>query len=96
MDLMDDVDALYFLPLTEFTAARDALAKALKKSGQADEAQRVKALSKRSIKVSALSGRLTSSRKGDRHARHQSGHACGTKTPFRKLVWSVEKAISAN
>jgi hypothetical protein len=54
MDLMDDVDALYFLPLTEFTAARDALAKALKKSGQADEAQRVKALSKPSISAWAV------------------------------------------
>lgn len=51
---MDDVDALYSLPLTEFTAARDALAKALKKSGQADEAQRVKALAKPSISAWAV------------------------------------------
>ena len=49
-----DVDALYSLPLTEFTAARDALAKALKKSGQADEAQRVKALAKPSISAWAV------------------------------------------
>jgi hypothetical protein len=51
---LDDVDALYSLPLTEFTAARDALAKALKKSGQADEAQRVKALAKPSISAWAV------------------------------------------
>ena len=42
----DDVDALFRLPLAEFTAARNALAARLKKAGRADHAGEVKALSK--------------------------------------------------
>jgi len=41
-----DIDDLFQLPLAEFTAARNALAARLKKSGQIDEASRVKAMSK--------------------------------------------------
>jgi hypothetical protein len=41
-----DVDALFKLPSTEFTAARNALAAKLKKSGNAEEAERVKALTR--------------------------------------------------
>jgi hypothetical protein len=41
-----DIDALYKLPLSEFTAARNALAGRLKKAGRADDADRVKALNK--------------------------------------------------
>lgn len=48
-DLEDDVDALFRLPLPEFTAARNTLAARLKKSGRGDEAVRVKALIKPSI-----------------------------------------------
>src|SRR5258708_3851277 len=43
-DLEDDVDALFRLPLPEFTGARNTLAARLKKSGRGDEAFRVKAL----------------------------------------------------
>jgi hypothetical protein len=49
-----DIDALYKLPLTEFTASRNALAGRLKKSGRADEAERVKALSKPSVPAWAV------------------------------------------
>ena len=45
----DDLDGLFQLPLTEFTAARNALAERLKKAGRSDEADRVKALSKPTI-----------------------------------------------
>lgn len=41
-----DIDALFRLPVDEFTAARNALAVNLKKAGQADAAAQVKALSK--------------------------------------------------
>jgi hypothetical protein len=44
-----EVDALFQLPLMEFTAARNALAARLKKAGQADEAERVKSLAKPSV-----------------------------------------------
>jgi len=41
-----EIDALFRLPLDEFTAARNALANKLKAAGQADAAARVKALPK--------------------------------------------------
>jgi hypothetical protein len=42
----DEVDALFQLPLTEFTAARNALAGRLKKAGAAEQAETVKGLQK--------------------------------------------------
>ena len=50
----DDIDALFQLPLTEFTAARNALATRLKKAGDAEEAERVKALTKPSVPAWAV------------------------------------------
>jgi hypothetical protein len=41
-----DIDALYKLPLSEFTAARNALAGRLKKAARPEDADRVKALNK--------------------------------------------------
>jgi hypothetical protein len=49
-----DIDQLFVLPLEQFTAARNALAARLKKSGQADEAERVKALGKPSVSAWAV------------------------------------------
>ncbi len=53
-DLETDLDALFSLPLAEFTGARNALAALLKKSGRGDEAARVKALAKPSISAWAV------------------------------------------
>lgn len=53
-NLDDDVDALFRLPLPEFTVARNALAARLKKSGRGDEAVLVKALGKPSISAWAV------------------------------------------
>ena len=50
----DDIDALFQLPLTEFTAARNTLATRLKKAGDAEEAERVKALTKPSVPAWAV------------------------------------------
>ena len=50
----EDVDALFTLPLSEFTGARNALAARLKKAGQGDEANQVKALAKPSISAWAV------------------------------------------
>src|SRR5881398_1099579 len=47
--LNDDIDELFKAPLTEFIAARKALAARLKKNGFASEANGVKALTKPSI-----------------------------------------------
>ena len=46
MDDLPDLDSLFRLPLAEFTAARNALATHLTKSGQTEAAARVKALAK--------------------------------------------------
>ena len=52
--LEDDVDALFMLPLAEFTAARNTLAARLKQSGRGNEADRVKGLVKPSISAWAV------------------------------------------
>ncbi len=44
--MTSEIDALFELPLSEFTAARNALASRLKKGGRAVEAERVKAMPK--------------------------------------------------
>ena len=50
----DDIDALFQLPLAEFTAARNALATRLKKAGDAEGAERVKAMTKPSVPAWAV------------------------------------------
>ena len=52
--LKDEVDALFQLPLPEFTAARNALAARLKKAGQADAAAEVKSLQKPPVSAWAI------------------------------------------
>jgi hypothetical protein len=47
--LEDDIDALFKLPLAEFTGARNALAARLKKEGRRNDADRVKLLAKPSV-----------------------------------------------
>ena len=46
MDLSSDLDALFQLPLSEFTGARNALASRLQKSGRKEEAEQVRRLTK--------------------------------------------------
>jgi len=53
-DLEADIDALFRLPLSEFTGARNALAAQLKKSGRGDEAALVKALGKPPVSAWAV------------------------------------------
>ena len=50
----DEIDALFRLPLTEFTGARNTLAARLKKEGRADDADRVKLLGKPSVSAWAV------------------------------------------
>ena len=52
--VQDDIDALFQLPLTEFTAARNALAARVKKAGDPEAAERVKALAKPSVPAWAV------------------------------------------
>jgi hypothetical protein len=53
-NLEDDVDALFKLPLAEFTGARNDLAARLKREGRADDSNFVKALAKPSISAWAV------------------------------------------
>lgn len=52
--LEDEIDDLFRLPVAEFTGARNALAARLKKEGRANEAERVKLLSKPSVSAWAV------------------------------------------
>jgi hypothetical protein len=52
--LENDLDALFRLPVAEFTAARNTLAAQLKKGGRRDESEGVKALAKPSITAWAV------------------------------------------
>ena len=52
--LEDDIDALFKLPLAEFTGERNALAARLKKEGRRDDADRVKLLAKPSVSAWAV------------------------------------------
>ena len=52
--LENELDALFRLPVADFTAARNTLAAQLKKSGRRDESDRVKALVKPSISAWAV------------------------------------------
>jgi hypothetical protein len=54
LELGDDVDALFRLPLAEFTGARNTLAAQYKKSGRGDEAALVKVLAKPTISAWAV------------------------------------------
>lgn len=55
LDVLDtDLDALFTLPLSEFTGERNALAARLKKSGRGDEAVRVKAMAKPPVSAWAV------------------------------------------
>jgi hypothetical protein len=53
-NLANDVDALFKLPLAEFTGARNALAAQLKKNGSGNDANIVKSLTKPSISAWAV------------------------------------------
>jgi hypothetical protein len=53
-DLETELDALYALPVDEFTAARNDLARRLKQAGQADASGEVKQLRKPTVPIWAL------------------------------------------
>ena len=54
MKLEAEIDALFRLPLTEFTGARNTLAARLKKDGSPNDAERVKLLTKPSVSAWAV------------------------------------------
>lgn len=93
-ELDKDIDALFRLPLSEFTDARNALTARLKKSGRGDDAARVKTLAKPSISAWAVNqlywnhsdefDRLIAS--GERFHKAQSSRPKATKEGSSKLA----------
>src|SRR5689334_3290070 len=86
-----EVDALFKLPLPEFTAARNALASKLKKAGHQAEADAVKALPKPSVAAWAVNQLYWRHRKefdhlidtGERFRKAQATHLAGKSADIR-------------
>jgi hypothetical protein len=96
-----DVDALFKLPLGEFTSARNALVSRLKKAGRQSEAAEVKALAKPSVSAwvvnqlywrhGYLFGRLVDA--GERLRQAQTTQR--TSNPSRELVNARREVVAA-
>ncbi len=99
----DDVDALFQLPLGEFTAARNALATRLKKSGQQGEAEAVKALPKPSVAAWAVNQLFWRHRAeferlidtGERFRRAQAAHLAGKSADVREPLNARRDALAS-
>lgn len=99
----DDTDALFRLPLGEFTAARNALATRLKKTGKADAAAYVKALQKPSISAWAVNqlfwqhgrefAKLLDA--GDRFRDAQKAQLAGKKADIRGTLEARREALTS-
>jgi hypothetical protein len=98
----DDVDALFRLPLAEFTGARNALAERLKKSGRSDEAARVKALAKPSISAWAVNQLYWNHREafdqliaaGERFHKAQASRGGGKIADMREALEARREALT--
>lgn len=96
------VDALFQLPLADFTAARNTLAAQLKKSGRADEAARVKTLAKPSISAWAVNQLFWRHRKlydrlmtsGEEFRDAQAAQLAGKSADIRKPLEARRKALA--
>ena len=100
--LDDDVDALYALPLAEFTAGRNALAARLKQGGQRNEADFVKSLGKPSISAWAVNQLYWQHRKafdrlietGERVRQAQTSHSARKMADIRGALDARREALS--
>lgn len=89
-----DVDALFRLPLAEFTGARNILATRLKKSGRGDDAIQVKALVKPSISAWAVNQLYWNHREaferlltsGERFHKAQTSRSAGKVADMREAL----------
>lgn len=98
-----DIEALYKLPLTEFTASRNALAGRLKKAGRVDDADRVKALTKPSGPAWAVNQLYWQQRElfdrlidsGDRLRKAQASKLAGHSGDIRGALDNLRETLSA-
>jgi len=96
------VDALFQLPLAEFTAARNTLAAQLKKSGRAEEAARIKTLAKPSISAWVVNQLFWRHRKlydrlmasGEQFRDAQAAQLAGKSADIRKPLEARRKALA--
>jgi hypothetical protein len=96
------IDALFQLPLAEFTAARNTMAAQLKKSGRADESARVKALAKPSISAWTVNQLFWRHRKlydrlmasGEQFREAQAAQLAGKSADIRKPLEARRKALA--
>jgi hypothetical protein len=97
-----DIDALYKLPLPEFTAARNALAGRLKKAGRGDDADRIKALNKPSLPAWAVNQLYWEHRHvfdrlfdaGERLRKAQASKLAGQSGDIRGALDALREALS--
>ena len=97
-----DVDGLFKLPLEEFTAARNALAAALKAAGSGDEAAAVKALTKPPLSAWAVNQLYWHHRKpfeqlmaaGDRLRKAQAAQLAGKPAELRGPMEAHRDAVA--
>lgn len=102
MATTSDTDALFRLPLAEFTAARNALAARLKKAGNDEEAERVKALAKPSISAWTVNQLYWRHRKpfdaviasGERFRKAQAAQLAGKAADLRGPLDARREALS--
>ena len=98
----NEVDALFELPLAEFTAARNALATRLKKAGDAAEAERVKSLSKPSVPAWTVNQLYRKQRiafdrlldAGERFRKAQTAQLAGQSADFRAPLEARRAALA--
>src|SRR5262245_2189620 len=100
--LKDDVDALFKVPLAEFTGARNSLAARLKRDGHADDASLVKALAKPSVSAWAVNQLHWKHREafdrlletGQRLLQAQTSNAAGKAADLRESLDARREALS--
>jgi hypothetical protein len=101
-DIEPEIDSLFQLPLTEFTAARNALSATLKKEGRAEQAERIKALQKPPASAWAVNQLFWRRRKdidallqvGERFRKAQAAQLAGKSADMRSLLNERRDALS--
>jgi hypothetical protein len=102
IEFPNDVDALFRLPLAEFTGARNTLAARLKKNGRGDEAVVVKALAKPPISAWAVNQLYWNHRKafdeliesGERFHKAQSSRSAGKIADMRAALDARRESLT--
>ena len=98
----DEGDALFQLPLSEFTAARNALATRLKKAGAPEDAERIKSLTKPSVAAWAVNQLFWKHRilfdrlldAGERFRKAQTAQLAGKSADLRAPLEGRRAALS--